>query len=199
MKKTILAVLVAMFAMAGCKTGGNGSGASADSTTVRVASSQVAFVRLDSLVSGYDFYRELQTNYEEKAKKVENELTSKGRSLERDIASFEEKIEKGLVTRAQAAEMQEQLQRRQQSFMQNRENLMREMAEEEQVMLNNIHYNIVEYLKEFNADYRFGMILSTNAGGPILNADPVLDITTEVLAGLNKKYTAEKSKSKAAE
>lgn len=38
-------------------------------------------------------------------------------------------------------------------------------------MLNKIHYNITEYLKEFNSDYRFKIILSTTSGGPVMNAD----------------------------
>lgn len=50
---------------------------------------------------------------------------------------------------------------------------MNELAEQEQVMLNKIHYNITEYLKEFNSDYRFKIILSTTSGGPVMNADPV--------------------------
>ena len=65
-------------------------------------------------------------------------------------------------------------------------------AEEEQVMLNRIHYSITEYLKEFNSDYRYKMILSSSTTGPVLNADPSLDLTQIILEGLNKKYAAEK-------
>ena len=70
------------------------------------------------------------------------------------------------------------------------------MAEEEQVMLNQIQYSITEYLKEFNKDYQYGVILSTTTAGPIFNADPKLDITTVLLEGLNKKYASEKGKNK---
>ena len=74
--------------------------------------------------------------------------------------------------------------------------MMGEMAEEEQVMLNQIQYSITEYLKEFNKDYQYGVILSTTTAGPIFNADPKLDITTVLLEGLNKKYASEKGKNK---
>lgn len=63
-------------------------------------------------------------------------------------------------------------------------------------MLNQIHYSITEYLKEFNKDHQYGIILSTTTSGPIFNADPKLDITTVLLEGLNKKYASEKGKNK---
>ena len=95
--------------------------------------------------------------------------------------------------------MQENLEKKQQSFVQHRDKVMNELAEQEQVMLNKIHYNITEYLKEFNSDYRFKIILSTTSGGPVMNADPSLDITQIVLEGLNKKYAAEGTTNKNSE
>lgn len=197
MKKVFLVALIASVALIGCKgkNGVTGVG-STDSTRMRVPSGQVAYINIDSLVSKYDLYLDLKADYEVKAKKAESELTSKGRSLEKEVRDFQDKIQKGLVTRAQAATMEEDLGRKQQTFMQHRDNVMRDMGEEEQVMLNRIHYSIVDFLKEFNSDYRYGMIISTSASGPILNADPMLDITTVVLTDLNKKYAAEKSKNK---
>ena len=134
---------------------------------------------------------DLRAEYEAKAKKADAELTSKGRSLESDLKDYQNKIDKGLVNRSEEMTMQENLEKKQQSFVQHRDKVMNELAEQEQVMLNKIHYNITEYLKEFNSDYRFKIILSTTSGGPVMNADPSLDITQIVLEGLNKKYAAE--------
>ena len=155
------------------------------------SSGTIAYFNVDSLISKYDMYLDLRAEYEAKAKKADAELTSKGRSLESDLKDYQNKIDKGLVTRSEAMTMQENLEKKQQSFVQHRDKVMNELAEQEQVMLNKIHYNITEYLKEFNSDYRFKIILSTTSGGPVMNADPSLDITQIVLEGLNKKYAAE--------
>lgn len=196
MRKLLFIASVAIFALAACKGKGDGASTSSSDSTTHVASSQVAYINIDSLVSAYNMYKDLKTDYETKVKKVDGELTAKGRSFERDVNDFQDKVQKGLVTRAQAATMEESLQRKQQSFMQHRDKVMQEMAEEEQVMLNRIHYGIVDYLKEFNSDNRYGMIISTTASGPILNADPSLDITKAVLVGLNAKYDKEKKSAK---
>lgn len=203
MKKSLIALISAVsallvFGLSSCGNSTNGSSDTAEvvAETLEVSTSDapsntIAYIHLDSLVADYAMYIDLSAKFEEKAAKVEKELTSKGRRFEKDVADFQEKVEKGLITRSQGATMQEELQRRQQEFVQNRDAAMQEMAEEERVLLNNIQYNIIEYLKEFNADKRYGIIISTSVAGPILNADPALDITAKVLEGLNKKYAAE--------
>ena len=165
-------------------------------TVTTAASASVAYFNIDSLISKYDMYTDLRSAYEEKAKKADAELTSKGRALERGVRDYQEKVQNGLVTRAQAQGLEENLNRQQQAFVQHRDQVMGEMAEEEQVLLNQIHFSITEYLKEFNKDYRYSVILSTSTGGPIYNADPKLDITTVLLEGLNKKYAVDKGKNK---
>ena len=74
-----------------------------------------------------------------------------------------------------------------------------EMAEEQQVMMNQIANAIAEYVEEFNAEHGYAMILAT-AGNilstPVVTADPSLDITEQLLAGLNAAYIKTKESSK---
>ena len=201
MKKVLFPLLAVVIMATGCNQNKNASGNEAapapDSTSTSsnstITEGMIAYVNIDTLVSKYNFYKDLQAEYEAKAKKADNELSSKGRSLQNDVQDFQNKIDKGLVTRSEAVTMQENLEKKQQDFLTHRDKVMNELAEEEQVMLNKIHYNITEYLKEFNKDHRFKVILSTSAGGPILNADPELDITNVVLEGLNSQYVPEKA------
>ncbi len=60
----------------------------------------------------------------------------------------------------------------------------------EQVKLRQIHYSITEYLKKYNADKGYHIILSSNFGGPLLYGHPALDITSEVIGGINQEYAA---------
>ena len=197
MRKLLIIAACVALVLAGCNGGGkSASGAGADSTVMREVSNQIAYINMDSLVANYNMYHDLRSEFEAKAKKVENDLSAKGRSFENAVADFQNKVQKGLVTSATAQTMQADLEKRQQSLLQQRDRAMAEIAEEEQVLLNQIHFSILDFLSEFNSDYRYGMILSTNAGGPILNADPLLDITVIVKDGLNAKYAATKSTAK---
>lgn len=194
MKKLLLAASAVALLAAGC-TGKNGAAATAGADTTKIAASAgVAYFNIDTLINKYDMYLDMRSAYEEKAKKAETEVTTKGRALERNVRDYQDKVQKGLVTRAQAQEIEENLNRQQQAFVQHRDQVMSELGEEEQVLLNQIHHSITEYLKEYNKDYRYGIILSTSTSGPIFNADPKLDITISILEGLNKQYASNKGK-----
>jgi Skp family chaperone for outer membrane proteins len=57
-----------------------------------------------------------------------------------------------------------------------------------------VQENIKSFLKTYNQDYGFTYVLaySSEAGG-ILLGDPALDITKDVVAGLNEIYDAEQA------
>ena len=73
------------------------------------------------------------------------------------------------------------------------------MAEEQQVMMNQIADAIATYVKEYNATHNYALILTT-AGNvistPVVTGDSRLDITEELLAGLNAAYISTKESSK---
>lgn len=191
MKQLLFLASLALLALTSCSTTPSQTAASADSTR-HAAGAAIAYVNMDSLIASYDMYIALSTDFQAKATKAENDLQARARSLERDVTDLNNKMQRGLITSANAQQQGADLQRREQSLMQQQQTAMASLAEEESVMINQIHYSITEYLKEFNADLRYGIILSTSGAGPILHADPSLDITAVVLEGLNKQYAATK-------
>jgi outer membrane protein len=104
-------------------------------------------------------------------------------------------VQKGLVTRSQAEEMQQALQQKQQGIYQLQDQLRGEIADEQQVMNNKTLNSIMEYLKEYNKDKGYSYVVSRSFGGPVLFADPGLNITADVLRGLNEKYASTKKDS----
>ncbi len=198
MKKSFLLSLPGFLlaaAVTGCNNGTATDAASSEpAQPAAAASASIAYFNIDSLVSNYDLYKELSTDFQQKSEKAEKDLSARGRTLERDMLNYQEKVQKGLVTRLQAQELEEQITKKQQSFIQQRDQLLGQLEEEEAVMLNRIQYGISEFLKEFNKDNRYGMILSTNTGGPVMIADPSLDITRELIAGINRYYAENKDR-----
>lgn len=198
MKKLFIAATVLLVAFTACNGGSDKSTAtsetaSAEGSTGPELSGEIAYIRLDSLMANYNMFKDLSAEFETKAKQVEADLASRGRTLEKNYADAQNKMEKGLVTRAEAAQLQENLQRQEQNFYAFREQKSQELAEENAVMTNKIFYSVEEFVKEFNSDYRYGMILTTSGGTPVLHANPSLDITSLVLKGLNEKYASQKN------
>ncbi|MDD3108746.1 MAG: OmpH family outer membrane protein [Alistipes sp.] len=204
MKKIVSLLCVAVLVLSSCNKSSNKESGDAAQTTPAAESSNpvlategtIAYFNIDSLISKYAMYEDLRAAYEVKAKKAETTVNAQGRSLEKDLRDYQEKIQKGLVTSSQAQALEESLNKKQQAFVQHRDKVMNELAEEEQVLMNRIHYSILEYVKGFNSDLRFKMILSTTSGGPVINADPSLDLTSVLLEGINQQYAADKKAGK---
>ena len=73
-----------------------------------------------------------------------------------------------------------------------------EMQEEQSVMLNQIMDAISEYVKEYNATKQYALVLATSGdllATPVVTGSASLDITDDILNGLNAAYV----KTKAAE
>jgi outer membrane protein len=63
-------------------------------------------------------------------------------------------------------------------------NLQQEQAKKTDALLTNIQ----NYLKKYNSGNKFDMVIGYSKGGGVLYAKEDLDITQEVLKGLNEEY-----------
>jgi outer membrane protein len=152
----------------------------------------IAFVNIDSVIYKFDMYYDRRDDLMEKQKKAEAELNSKGSQYEKTARDYQDKVTKGLVTRAQAAEMEQSLLQTQQDLVTLRDNLQNNLMEEEQVMNRQIVEYITSFLEENRSEYNYQYILGKSFGSVVLYGDLTLDITTRVAEGINKKYQAEK-------
>jgi outer membrane protein len=178
-------------------TGGKTSDESTASTIEQmsgVTSHGIAFVNIDTIIFKFDMYFERRDALMAKQKSAETQLTSKGTQYEKNARDYQEKVTKGLVTRATAAEMEKALLQQQQDLVTLRDNLQNDLMEEEQVMNRQIIDYITRHLDENRAEYDVQFVLGKSFGSPVLYGDPGLDITKRVTDALNKKYQAEKKK-----
>jgi outer membrane protein len=147
---------------------------------------------MDSLITGYDRYKDLSATFQAKATKTQTDLESRARSLENQMSDLNTKASKGLMTRSDIEATQTQIQTRAQQFDADRQTQLAGLDEEQMVMTNQVMFAITEYVAKFNADLRYKMILTSSGSSPVMHADPALNITAEILKGLNEEYAAEK-------
>ena len=66
-------------------------------------------------------------------------------------------------------------------------------------MMNQIANAIAEYVKEYNAEKQYALILTTSGAilsTPVVAGNEALDITDELLEGLNQAYVKSKAEEK---
>lgn len=175
------------------KSGKSTSGTGSEATVAPAGS--VVYIQLDTLMHKYDLFNDLKSELETKAQSIQDDLTKKGKAFQRDYNDFNEKMQKGLITRSQAEGLQSQLASRQQELQSLSQQKQMEMQEEESVLLRNVVDRLEKYLKVYNLEKKFSLILTTSGTpGSIMQGDSVLNITNEVVTGLNEEYIKERNK-----
>ena len=159
-----------------------------------VTATGIAFVNVDTVIFKFDMFIDMRNDLMEKQQKAEAEYNSKKGQFEKNARDYQEKVNKGLVTRATAAEMEQSLLQQQQQLVDLSESLQATLIEEEQVMNRQILEYITSFLEENKSEYKYQYILGKSFGGQVLFGDSSLDITQKVLDAINKKYQAENKK-----
>lgn len=149
---------------------------------------RIAYVNMDTLYAHYDEYLDLKAQIADKQKKMENELNSKKSQYERKVMDYQDKVQKGLLLTSERQRIEQQLYADQQNLLRLGESMQNELAEETRVLNNRLGNNIVEFLKEYNKDGKYVYIMSHVFGGNLLYVNDSLDITADVIKGLNEKY-----------
>jgi outer membrane protein len=195
MKKLSIALFVVLFlAIIGLyflHFSGNKKSVTPGSVT-STATQGIAYINIDTVIFKFDMFFDRRNELMEKQKSAEAELNANGTKYEKGAKDYQEKVSKGLVTRATAAEMEQALYQQQQDLVTLRDKLQSNLVEEEQVMNRQIMEYITKFLEENKSQYNYQYIFGKSFGSVVLYSDSALDITQQVLDALNKKYKAEK-------
>ena len=157
----------------------------------------IVYFNLDTVLEEYDMANDLRSVVETKVNSIQQEVNRRGSKLEKESKAFQDKMNKGLLTQSVAEQQYKKLQEQQNSFQNYAAQKQQEIAEEQQVMMNQIADAINTYVLEFNEEKGYALILTTQGGilpAPVVTGDAALDITQELLDGLNAKYVSEKGK-----
>ena len=187
---SIIAVVAAVAALILTLTAPKNQHKSVESTDgIQAVAGDIVYLRLDPLMMQYDMYSDLQSAFEAKAQNVDSELNKKARKLDSDVKNFQNQIQKGLLTRSAAEQQSSSLEQRQANLQNEAAQKQQELAEESQVLMNQVMYAIKTYLEEYNKEHNFAAILTTtDASNVVMVGAPALDITQQIVEGLNAEY-----------
>lgn len=188
----VIAACALVFSLKGnkCKKAENAEG-----VEIAAAAGDIVYVQIDKIILGYDMYNDLGGDLEAKKQNIESDINKKGRKLESDMKAFENQINKGLLTRSAAEKQQQALLQRQQELQELAQQKQGELMEENNVLMNQVMDAIKTYLESYNETRQFAAILATSeTTNTVLIGDAALDVTDEVLEGLNAEYAKSRTK-----
>lgn len=188
MKKIFVLALAAACAMTACTT--NNGVQSTPEAAAAIGGSDIAYVHAEQVIAECELMQTEGTVLAEKTRKAQESWAKKERSFQAEIASLQEKYEKGLITTRDAQSKQENIQKRAASFQSTTQKEAQTLDEENVVFTNRVQDLVMRAVREVNADGRYKLIVNSNA---LMDADTTLNITAAVLAKANELYAAEKA------
>lgn len=176
-------------------------GGQTEGETVQTSAGQgdIVYFNLDRVLNEYDMANDLRSVVETKINSINQEVNRRGTKLDKDIKAFQEKINKGLLTQSVANTQGQKLTEQQNEFQNYAAQKQQEVAEEQQVMINQILDAINTFVAEYNTEKQYAMIIATQGDilpMPVVSADPERDITDDLLEGLNAAYVKSKTNPK---
>jgi outer membrane protein len=149
----------------------------------------IAYVNIDSLLSNYNFAKDLNEALIRKEESSRATLNQKQREMQTAAQEFERKRQNNaFLSQDRAQQEYDRIMRMQQEYEQTANRLSQEFALEQQKLNFQMEDTIKVRLEEFNKNKKYEIIFSNRGTGTILYSDKKYDITKEVVDFLNKKY-----------
>jgi outer membrane protein len=148
----------------------------------------VAYFNVDSLLANYTFAQEASERLMSKQEDARVKMNTKLRTFQNEVADFQRKLENNaFLSRERAEQEQQRLAKKEQELQELEAKLTQDIMLDNQKLNVQLADSLTNYLKEFNADGRYHVILSNTAKDSVLMAAEQYDITDEVVAGLNAR------------
>jgi len=183
--------LASVFTACGNKENKTETSAKTNSSAAVTADDKIVYVNSDTLLTKYEYFKDLRAKMETKGKAAESDLAAKTQAFQREVQQYQQ--QQNTMAADERAATEQRLSRKQQELQVYQQNagaaLQNEQAKEQEILYD----KVADYLKEYAKNKGFKMVLTYSKGNSaILFADESLDVTKEVVNGLNQGYTKNK-------
>ncbi len=157
-----------------------------------------AFVNTDTIWEKYDFVLDVQVDLANLEKIYQNQYATAVSNFQKEYNDYLKKGTAGLLSLNEQKATEEKLTKKQQGISEMEAQLSQKLMEAKTAKNQEVHDTIVHHIARYNKSKNYTFIFEKSFGGGLLFANEALDITNDILTGLNKEYE-EINKAKKAE
>lgn len=148
-------------------------------------SANIFYVNADTLFEQYELYKTNKDRMLKKEDSIKNLLESRSQALQAEAGRYQQQA--AGMTDAQRMQIEEGLMKQQQSLVALKDNLLNNLDKEQETLNDSINNHMQTFIKQFAKGKNINYILGYHRTGEVLYANDSLEITKQVLEGLNKK------------
>jgi outer membrane protein len=154
----------------------------------------LVFINADTVFAKYDFAKKAKAAGEARVGTYQKAYQAKVDAFQKEYSDYMEKAGAGAYTKEQGLAIEEGLKKKKEDIMTMEQNQDKVMGELDNSNVE-VQKKIYEFLTRFNKEHGYYCVLAyTKTGGGVLGINDSLDVTGQVLSGLNSEYNATKGK-----
>lgn len=151
----------------------------------------VAYITFDSLTANYTYWNERTAELKEQADKLQKELENRLTGFQQEVNTLQNTA--GNMTQNQFRAAEEGLARKQQNLQQYQANIQQQLVQLENQMMTSLYDKVEDFLEDYGKKNNLELILTYQRGSGVWYADKGMDITDDVIEGLNSAYDQEQN------
>lgn len=167
----------------------SGSKSATSTGSAGATPSKIAFINSDSVLKYYEFTKVNVGKLEEKGKRMEQDLKNRAISLQNEIENYQRT--RNTLTIGQAQAIEEDLGKKQQNFQMYQQSAAQAMDEDQNKMSLELYQKVTQFLDKYGKENGLQFVLKFNPSSDLLFASDSLDISKQVIEGLNAAYKSE--------
>lgn len=150
---------------------------------------RIVYVDSAKLINNYKGMQDARKAYQQKATSWKANVDTLTSEVQRQIMNYEK--ESGKMTAKERQLSQELIRTKQNQLMQYQQAMNTQAQQEDSKMTGEVISQINAYIKKYGEQKGYTIIMAATEYGNLAYADEGLDITDEVLAGLNSEYAGQ--------
>ena len=157
----------------------------------KVVSTPIAYVDIDSLQAHLDYFQAKKKELEARQKSIESTFARDEQNFQKE---YNEAIQKAqsVTSQEEYAALEARIQKKGMEIQQRKETMTTSFMNEQDKFSEEINSKLDSFIQEYNKDEKFSYIFSYKKIGLILYKPKAMDITNEVVAGMNEKFPVKK-------
>jgi outer membrane protein len=161
-------------------------------STVKPGDLQIAYINTDSVLKYYDYLKASRQQLEEKTKKMDQDYRNRAQGLQNEFTAYQRNVNSMTLGQVRAAE--EDLTKKQQNLQLYQQTLAQQVMEEENRINRELYQRVTDFLNTYGKNNGLQVVLKYDPTSDVLHVSDALDITQDVIKGLNDSYQTEKGK-----
>ncbi|HEY0244173.1 MAG TPA: OmpH family outer membrane protein [Mucilaginibacter sp.] len=151
----------------------------------------IVYVNSDTLLSKYDYAKDMAKRLNDKGTSAKADIESKGQAFQREVAEYQKN--QATLPADQRQKTEQRLQREQQELQSYQQNATAQFQNEQGTENGKLYDRIADFAKTYAKEKGYKLVLTYSKANPtILYGDASLDVTADVIKRLNDAYSKEK-------